>query len=978
MILAVGPGTPAYEIYHSNNSDSSDGSHHSEERFQEHDDDNESDDDDTNILNNHQSSATTSQLERGNGSADNNEHVCNQNRFQISEEYVPSMKHDGCINTSSWLNTGWRVSRARTEDSFLNSIIVSDSYSSNSKFHSIHSLETEECPTQLMTSGDDTSVKIWDVEMAMGRASPIPSSCTQCPFGYTEITENMESSNIVKSWKSRYRSTDRIPGLVKLMSTIQTNHRANVFHTIPAGVSRKGKILTCAADGTVRMSDVDHQSPSGNHNSSSQIVAQINEGISRICYSIHMLDQNNGLVCYESGLKIFDLRMSTYSQTSERLLAIDGCRSCAVYSTSSEDCSYIFTNHKDEVYLYDLRFMPGQAQNIVQRYRAYDMDTGAFVSGIDLSKDRKELLVSYENDHIYTFPVFRSVLTSPDIDEILSFVEQNKRNENNWNRDFTSYGGHLNRYTFLKSAKYAGPNDEYICTGSDSGHAFIYDKKSSAVVSLLKADFSICNGIVPHPTLPFFITYGINSSAKLWRASLPVDDNVDDSIVGRRLKHKQKKYLASSLAEEWDGVQDTVSYRNDMFPEEVILDPIEQPTDFEDLSEMFFRTFLIEYPFQCTSNTIMNDLINLPEVLAKNMFEVLNPMYGIEESPTVSSIENARRRISVIRLNHQAQELGLYLDSSEKQPWKLIEIQSQHNTNVQLSNADTIPNFASDWFPFDSRLAKKSLKGGCNFHKKTYKEFYELCYKRKEVTENAVDVDNDLDDHDHDECDDDCEIRKSKALDLLYDTIKQLKEDGNRACKEGNINLAASYYDKALRYCSVIYMNHNFRNIVLPNDLVYAIAQERACVEEWSFLFKTFIPILLNLAMVNLKPEIHNPKIASNQLKIALRWLSPIVNQSGMMTTDEHRCNLSNPSEEIYKDAKEFEAKAYFRLGTAMMELKDFSLAKKYYEESLKSQKAIHPDSPPDKHILRKLAAAKNQLEKKKRRVKKRLRYSYE
>ena len=51
----------------------------------------------------------------------------------------------------------------------------------------------------------------------------------------------------------------------------------------------------------------------------------------------------------------------------------------------------------------------------------------------------------------------------------------------------------------------------------DSGHAFVYEKYSGSVVSLLKADKSTCNGIVPHPTLPIFITYGIESTAKLWR-----------------------------------------------------------------------------------------------------------------------------------------------------------------------------------------------------------------------------------------------------------------------------------------------------------------------------------------------------------------------------------------------------------------------------------------------------------------------------
>ena len=86
-----------------------------------------------------------------------------------------------------------------------------------------------------------------------------------------------------------------------------------------------------------------------------------------------------------------------------------------------------------------------------------------------------------------------------------------------------------NTFTFLKCAKYAGPNDEYICTGSDSGHAFIYDKHTSGVVSLLKTDRSTCNGIIPHKTLPFFICYGIDSTAKLWRASLPARDEDDDS-----------------------------------------------------------------------------------------------------------------------------------------------------------------------------------------------------------------------------------------------------------------------------------------------------------------------------------------------------------------------------------------------------------------------------------------------------------------
>lgn len=51
------------------------------------------------------------------------------------------------------------------------------------------------------------------------------------------------------------------------------------------------------------------------------------------------------------------------------------------------------------------------------------------------------------------------------------------------------------------------------------------------VLAFLRADHSTCNGILPHPSLPYFITYGIDSTVKLWRATTPVDNEVDDSDV---------------------------------------------------------------------------------------------------------------------------------------------------------------------------------------------------------------------------------------------------------------------------------------------------------------------------------------------------------------------------------------------------------------------------------------------------------------
>jgi hypothetical protein len=103
------------------------------------------------------------------------------------------------------------------------------------------------------------------------------------------------------------------------------------------------------------------------------------------------------------------------------------------------------------------------------------------------------------------------------------------------------YGGHINYATFLKSVSFFGPNDEYIVSGSDSGHLWIWDsssgdndtcnpyKRECSVVNLLKADVKkTCNGVVPHPFLPILSSYGIDSNVKLWGFSTGNDDEEED------------------------------------------------------------------------------------------------------------------------------------------------------------------------------------------------------------------------------------------------------------------------------------------------------------------------------------------------------------------------------------------------------------------------------------------------------------------
>lgn len=76
------------------------------------------------------------------------------------------------------------------------------------------------------------------------------------------------------------------------------------------------------------------------------------------------------------------------------------------------------------------------------------------------------------------------------------------------------YKGHRNVRTFLKEISFLCDN-EYVTTGSDCGHAFMWHKRTGKLVNMLKADDSVVNGVAPHPSLPYLATCGIDSDGKV-------------------------------------------------------------------------------------------------------------------------------------------------------------------------------------------------------------------------------------------------------------------------------------------------------------------------------------------------------------------------------------------------------------------------------------------------------------------------------
>ena len=77
------------------------------------------------------------------------------------------------------------------------------------------------------------------------------------------------------------------------------------------------------------------------------------------------------------------------------------------------------------------------------------------------------------------------------------------------------YKGHCNTRT-VKDVNFYGLNDEYVVSGSDDGHFFIWDRKTTKIVNILEGDGEVVNVIQGHPYEPMIACSGIDSTVKIF------------------------------------------------------------------------------------------------------------------------------------------------------------------------------------------------------------------------------------------------------------------------------------------------------------------------------------------------------------------------------------------------------------------------------------------------------------------------------
>ncbi|XP_063985087.1 DDB1- and CUL4-associated factor 6-like isoform X2 [Diachasmimorpha longicaudata] len=90
------------------------------------------------------------------------------------------------------------------------------------------------------------------------------------------------------------------------------------------------------------------------------------------------------------------------------------------------------------------------------------------------------------------------------------------------------YMGHRNARTMIKEANFWG--DDFVMSGSDCGHVFIWERDTANLCMLLEADQHVVNCLQPHPYLPILATSGIDYDVKLW-APINEEANFDANFA---------------------------------------------------------------------------------------------------------------------------------------------------------------------------------------------------------------------------------------------------------------------------------------------------------------------------------------------------------------------------------------------------------------------------------------------------------------
>uniref|UniRef100_A0A8C6MRI8 DDB1 and CUL4 associated factor 8 like n=1 Tax=Mus spicilegus TaxID=10103 RepID=A0A8C6MRI8_MUSSI len=198
---------------------------------------------------------------------------------------------------------------------------------------------------------------------------------------------------------------------------------------------------------------------------------------------------------------VFNIDLRQAHPASKLLVIKDGDKKVGLYTVFVNPANvYQFAVGGQDQFMriYDQRKIDENVNNGVLKkfcpHHLLSSDYPAHITSLMYSYDGTEILASYNDEDIYIF-------NSSDSDG----AQYAKR-----------YKGHRNNST-VKGVYFYGPRSEFVMSGSDCGHIFIWEKSSCQIVQFLEADEGgTINCIDSHPYLPVLASSGLDHEVKIW------------------------------------------------------------------------------------------------------------------------------------------------------------------------------------------------------------------------------------------------------------------------------------------------------------------------------------------------------------------------------------------------------------------------------------------------------------------------------
>ncbi|OCT66567.1 DDB1- and CUL4-associated factor 8 isoform X1 [Xenopus laevis] len=274
----------------------------------------------------------------------------------------------------------------------------------------------------------------------------------------------------------------------------ESGHKSNVFQAKFLPNSGDSTLAMCARDGQVRVAELSATHCCKN----TKRVAQHKGASHKLA-----LEPDSPCTFLSAGedavVFTIDLRQD---RPASRLVVTKEKESkvglYTIYVNPANTYQFAVGGRDQFVRIYDQRKINENVNNgVLKKFCPHHLVTSeakANITCLVYSHDGSELLASYNDEDIYLFNSSHS-----------DGAEYIKR-----------YKGHRNNAT-VKGVNFYGPRSEFVVSGSDCGHIFLWEKSSCQIVQFMDGDKGgVVNCLEPHPHLPVLATSGLDYDVKIW------------------------------------------------------------------------------------------------------------------------------------------------------------------------------------------------------------------------------------------------------------------------------------------------------------------------------------------------------------------------------------------------------------------------------------------------------------------------------